>query len=187
MQIKPYWTLKGFLLHLGLAISVTLQLASSQLMHSPFKHKGFIATSSFYLHIWLGMLAFLIVIAHWIVSYRDKISISSFSHLFPYNKAGRKAVLTDITGLKSLKLPDAGARPGLPGLVHGLGLLLITAMTITGAILFPSLVVLHKLNPLQHGFKEIHEFLANFVWIYWFAHVGMWLAHKSARIMPRVF
>lgn len=174
------WSLPTRWLHLGLALTVSLQLLISLIMEPPDEeHASTLARAAFEAHEAVGVAAVLIVLAHWLWSVMGKAD-GGLAHLFPWSGAAWGVVKADISGLMNRRLPDGGPRGGLPGLVHGLGFLAVTGMAITGATLFVILPETGKPSDTVEFFAEIHEFVANFVWVYWFGHVAMALMHKGA-------
>lgn len=187
--MKTYWKAPALCLHIGMAATVTIQLLLSLVMHHPRHGSHFQLNTfghmAFTFHVWCGMLALCIIVLHWLWSLSDKQSIASFKHLFPYSPTGIKAVMFDIKNLTKCKIPEEGSRQGLPGLIHGFGFLLVTAMVITGCIVFIRFISGGAFSPLDSTAINIHSFLATFVWIYWFGHVLTailhWLQEYSSR------
>lgn len=167
---STYWTQSALFLHAGLALTVTIQLFVSLVMGAWFP-----------VHMWVGFVAFWIVILHWIHSYYDKKGITSFKHLFPYGPKGLLAILRDLKNLCFLRLPAKGAQPGLPGLVHGLGLLAVTGMAFSGILMFIEIIQGHPLHGLFLSAKHLHSFIGPIVWAYWIGHLVMALAHEVLR------
>ena len=124
------------------------------------------------------MTAFSFALLHWpwLLAGRD----GGLRHLFPLDRQARRAVLADIGGLLRLRLPSGGPRPGLPGLVEGAGLLLVTLQGGVGFVIFILLPPRGELPEYLEWLGEIHEALGGLVWIYWFGHVGMALVHRLA-------
>jgi cytochrome b561 len=177
------WDLPTRLLHLGLALAVTTQLGLSLVMAAPdahHQHPTALEANTFEAHEWVGMAALAIVLAHWLWSaFADKGI--GLSHLFPWSLQGRREIASDLWKLWSRQLPEGGARGGLPGLVHGLGLLVVSAMVLTGSVIFFSLP--ENGGPVPERVQdvvEVHQFIASFVWIYWFGHVGLAIVHHFA-------
>lgn len=174
------WSLPTRWLHAGLALTVSLQLLISLVMEPPDKeHATALARAAFEAHEAVGLTAVLIVLIHWLWSAVGR-SDGGLAHLFPWNGAAWAEVKADIAGLMNRRLPDGGPRGGLPGLVHGLGFLAVTGMAATGAVLFVIFPETGKPSDTVEFFAEIHEFIANFVWVYWFGHIGLALLHKWA-------
>jgi cytochrome b561 len=176
---SPVWARKTRFLHFGLALTVTFQLLISLVMEAPKagKQHSFIESLSFEAHEWAGMLALLVVLAHWIWSVRAQDN-SSIRHLFPWGREGRASVMEDLRQLKNMKLPEGGGKGGLPGFIHGLGFLTATAMAVTGGILFFILPEDGSRNAVANNFYHIHGFIANFIWAYWWGHIATALLHK---------
>lgn len=175
-QVK--WSIPTRLLHMGMALTVTLQLMISLVMEPPDEeHAGALARAAFEAHEAVGLAAVLIVALHWLWSVLGK-GDGGLSHLFPWAGAARAEVMADIGRLMNRQLPEGGPRGGLPGLVHGLGFLAVSAMALTGAVLFAIFPESGKPGDTVEFFAGIHEVVANFVWLYWFGHVGLALAHK---------
>jgi len=175
--MTPSWSLTVRWLHLGLALSVTLQLFLSLVMEAPGEAEGW-QLWAFMAHEWFGLMAFSFALLHWpwFFSGHD----GGWRHLFPWDRQGRRAVRVDFGGLLRLRLPEGGARPGLPGLVEGLGLALVT---LQGAVGFAIFIVLPPQGELPERFEllaEMHEFLGSLIWFYWFGHGGMALIHRLA-------
>ena len=178
MQAK--WSLPTRWLHIGLALTVSLQLLISLVMEPPDEeHATALARAAFEAHEAVGVTAVLIVLVHWLWSAMGKAD-GGLAHLFPWSGSAWTVVKADISGLMNRRLPDGGPRGGLPGLVHGLGFLAVTGMAVTGAVLFVIFPETGKPSDTVEFFAEIHEFIANFVWAYWFGHVGLALVHKWA-------
>ena len=160
------WDKSTSLLHFGLALTVTLQLLTSQLMH---RH----INNAFLFHEIFGLCAVAIVFFHWLWNFSN--SGQQFKHLFPWNPTGFKAITEDLKSCLKLQLPNGGPRPGLPGFIHGLGFLAVTGMAASGLIIF----ILNQLNEYPHWIRDIHSFIANFVWIYWIGHLVMAIIHHG--------
>jgi len=174
------WSLPTRWLHIGLALTVSLQLFISLVMEPPDEeHATALARAAFEAHEAVGVAAVLIVLVHWLWSVMGKAD-GGLAHLFPWSGSAWGVVKSDISGLMNRRLPDGGPRGGLPGLVHGLGFLAVTGMAVTGAVLFVIFPETGKPSDTVEFFAEIHEFIANFVWAYWFGHVGLALVHKWA-------
>ncbi|HQU15844.1 MAG: hypothetical protein B7Z66_03255 [Chromatiales bacterium 21-64-14] len=175
------WARSTRLLHFGLAITVTLQLLLSLGMEAP--HKGHTATGLpaglFEAHEYIGLMALTIVLIHWAWSLRAR-DAGGLRHLFPWTRTGRGQVAAELRDLLRRRLPPGGPDGGLAGLVHGLGFLAVTGMALTGGALFVLLPEHGDPGPLTHDLMEVHSFVATFVWVYWFGHLGLALVHHYA-------
>lgn len=173
------WDLPTRLLHLGLAVTVTIQLLVSLFMTPPGSSEAQTATTQagFVVHKWVGMAALIIVLAHWLWTVMSS-GKEGLAHLFPWGRNGRREIGSDIRVLLSRKLVEGGPRGGLPGLVHGLGLLAVTAMIVTGGALFVLWPSSGKPGELADNIGDLHSLLANFVWAYWYGHIAMAVFHQ---------
>lgn len=177
-MVQANWSLPTRWLHIGLAVTVTAQLFISLIMEPPIhQDASALAHGAYQVHEAVGLAALAIVLAHWLWTMIAKAD-GGRAHLFPWRGEALAAVKGDIAALMNRRLPDGGPRGGLPGLVHGLGFLAVSGMAMTGAVLFEIFPDAGRPGPIAHGFKEVHQFLANFVWAYWYGHVGLALLHK---------
>ena len=178
--MKDKWSVQTRWLHLGLALTVTLQLAISLIMEPPNKKSASaVAHTAFEAHEVVGIAAVVIVLAHWVWVLSGRAD-GGLARLFPWSGSAWTEVKADAAGLMNRQLPNGGARGGLPGLVHGLGFLAVTGMALTGAVLFAIFPETGKPDDSVKFFAEIHEFIANFVWVYWGGHVALAFLHKQA-------
>lgn len=169
-------TLKNFdkptsFLHASLAVVVTLQIILAFLM----KISGEVGSIFFRCHIIFGICTFVIVLIHWCWSILGNPR-GGIRHLFPWTAAGLKAVRADTKNLLAhCQLPAMGPRPGLPGFVHGLGLLVVSGMAISGIFIF--VAWLGSVWSVFHDVAHIHVFIAFLVWAYWLGHIVMSVLH----------
>lgn len=179
------WPCSVRLCHILMAIGITIQLWSSLVMSapSPLKSPEQLALVFFWIHVYAGIIASVTALGNMIaVIFNNTLR----GHLFPWHKKYLPEFFTDIKTLLKFKLLPVGPKHGgLGGFIHGLGLLCAVAMSITGLIL--AYVYLGKPLPINspywaktgflHDIKELHKFIATFMWIYWCGHVLMALSH----------
>ncbi|MDX8384603.1 MAG: cytochrome b/b6 domain-containing protein [Ghiorsea sp.] len=170
------------LLHWGFAILIPLQLLSEELMKrpKPGRIRDEMQTFFFEVHEWVGMTALVLVIAR--LAWGFMRAESKWVDLFPYFfQAGRKGIVDEVVngipGWFKGKLPVPGQEDYLPGAVHGLGLLLVLAMGISGAAMLYGMEDTGAMIGLIHDMKEAHEVLGSLLWVYIYAHVGMTIVH----------
>ncbi len=176
-------------LHIFLALFITFQLMSELDMKAIWKQVGITAFRHFLFesHMWIGLASTVVIVLFWsVVATHAPLR----AHLFPYTGVYRARILKDVQGALRGVFPPAGMRGGLPGLVHGLGLLAISAMGASGVVLFVMIFSAGGVKPgtayaLPHA---IHSLVANLVWAYWWGHIGMALLHalRTPRIL-RIF
>lgn len=174
-----YWDNVTRFLHLGLAVTVTLQLLNSLILEAPEPDEpplsGFAAVL-FDTHEWLGMAALLIVVMHWAWSLWGRGG-AGIRHLFPVSAGDRAIMRQELRGLLALRLPPGGPQGRLAGLIHGLGLLAVSVAAFSGGILFFWMPENGALNAYTGAAEEVHELISTFVWIYWGGHAGMAFLH----------
>lgn len=181
--MQPRWRLPTILLHWGLSITITLQLALSLFMWIPDAGPDHTALQGSLLetHEWVGLIATAIVISHWLWSVANSVDGGSLRVLFPWGKRGRQNVVEDLAVLRRLRLPlRERGEPGLAGLVHGLGLLCVSGMALTGSIIFLFLGSGGFQWPAMLALLNVHSFISTLVWVYWLAHIGIALLHWLA-------
>lgn len=179
-MVQGKWSVQTRWLHLGLAVTVTLQLALSLVMEPPDeKSATAIARAAFEAHEFVGIVALLIVLAHWLWSLISQAD-GGLARLFPWSGSAWAEVKADLRLLMNRQLPEGGPRGGLPGLAHGLGFLAVTAMVLTGGVLFILFPETGKPDATVEFFADIHSFISNFVWAYWGGHVALAFLHKRA-------
>lgn len=181
------WSRPLRLLHLLLAIGVTAQLFIGSFMRSP--HSGHPDSFGFKIHEILGFTILALIILHWLWSFTHPNE--GLRHLFPWTRAGMRNVITELwQGVRYQRLPPGGPGKdgGLAGFIHGLGLLDIPAMVITGATFYFS-----RMAGASHGtleiIEDIHDTFAVIAWIYWGGHLATALLHSLLRrpILKRMF
>ena len=176
------WSLSTRFLHLGLVITVSTQLIVSLVMQPPAEHEE-TATAltklAYEIHESVGLAALAIVVLHWLSSLVQSGG-NNLSHLFPWGASGRAEIKADIAILKQGALPEGGARGGLPGFVHGLGLLAVTGMVLTGGVLFLYWPEQGDIPEWVDQIGEVHSVIGNLVWAYWGSHIALAVLHARA-------
>lgn len=174
-----------------MALTVSFQLLISLIMEQPKPGRVLTSTQalSFELHEWVGLAAAGVVIAHWVWSALLTRDDSGFRHLFPWDAKGRAKLLVELRQVLRLQLPQGGPEGGLAGLVHGLGFLAVSAMAVSGTVLFFMYPKNGAETPFVGNVANLHSLIANFVWVYWCGHIGMALLHEilGHRVLARIF
>lgn len=174
-------------LHAGIALTVVVQLLSSLLMvvpapgHVPTEPGDFL----FQVHRLSGITVVCLLLLHWLWQLGGHVK-NGWGHLFPWFSKQRMRRLTG--DLKSLPdwirkgFPDQTAETlPLAGAVHGLGLLAVSGMAVTGGIIFFAMSPNGGMALWVVSLAEVHSFIANFVWAYLCGHVGIALLHHSRK------
>jgi len=93
-------------------------------------------------------------------------------------KGLKEEICTEIPSWFKAGLPAPGKEDYLAGTVHGLGLLLVLALGISGAIMLYGMEESGKMLGFVHDMKELHEILGTILWVYIVGHVGMVIIHQ---------
>jgi cytochrome b561 len=168
-------------LHAGLALGITLQLALSLVMeHSePDKPATGIAAATFEVHENVGMVVLAILVLHWLWQLTGH-TLHGLGHLFPWFSAnGRAAVMADAKRLVASRMRDNPQVSPLAGAVHGLGILVATAMGVSGAVLYFGMADNGSMSKPVHVIEEFHGLMANLMWAYLVGHVAMGALHRK--------
>ena len=168
------------ILHSLIALTITFQLIVSLVMEHPSNTRAMSQAGAFWFewHEWIGLAATAVLLLSWI--YRlVNFKRENQSMLFPWvNTAGRKHLLTELRMFLTLKWKTLADTGPLAGTIHGLGLLIASAMAITGSILYIGLWPNNVANPNIRNMMEIHSTLATIMWIYLYGHVIIALWHQ---------
>lgn len=169
--------------HMGLALAIIVQLLTSLVFVAPDPEKA--GNFWFEIHEYGGLAAFGFVLLFWL-ALTVRSAGTSVGLLFPWFSGPRLRALWDDAKahLKSLirfRLPPYEEHAPLAGAVHGLGLLLVTAMAATGTTYY----FINTGNPDAGGLVGavmfIHKNLANLVWAYLIGHAGLAVIHHFSQ------
>ena len=169
-------------LHASIALGVIAQLGLSLLMEAPDDQEEELVTGFplqlFEAHEYIGIALLAILVLHWLWSLSGHVQ-GGAGHLFPWFSRERMGkVIADVREIAKFNFPDPEVRNDLAGAVHGLGLLVATAMAATGLVIFFNLSETGHITELGKTFHEIHETLAPLMWAYLFGHVFVAVIHK---------
>ena len=172
------WSLPTRFLHLGLVATVTFQLLISFVMAEPDHKGGPMARLAFEAHEVIGLSALLIVFLHWVWTFTNQTD-GGLRNLFPWFGQERQKLFEEVRAMLRGHFPEGESRGGLVGLIHGLGLLAVTAIAVTGGILFLLFPETGEPGVVAEAFAELHEGLASLVWVYWLGHGGIAIVHHA--------
>jgi len=167
-------------LHALTALAITFQMVISLVMDYPRTSRPMSAAGGLYFrwHEWVGLAALAILACGWayrLINWKRE----SQGRLFPWlGSPGRQSLFREMKQfllLRWTKIPEDGA---LAGTVHGLGLLIGTAMVLTGGVIYFLLGPQDTVTPTVRNVMEVHSFLATFMWIYLCSHAFMGLWHQ---------
>jgi cytochrome b561 len=180
------------LLHAALAAAIVHQLVVSLFMEAP-KPGRPAENLAFELHETVGLVSLGLLALFWLwTMFRQREE--GPGALVPWFSAERRRlVLADVANyrrsLVQLRLPSPTAETPLASAVHGLGLLVATAMAVTGAMVY---ALMGADGSLAGGGKfalELHEVFANLMWAYLIGHAGIAVVHDilGHRVLGRMF
>lgn len=174
------------LIHALLAVAVIVQLGSSLLMRFP--HGSEPANIFFSIHEYSGMASLAIAALFWVTVVLRRVGTDPGA-LLPWFSAGRRQALiedvrTYVAALSRLRLPPHDDATPLPSAIHGLGLLLISFMAVSGTYWYlMSLAGLGR-SIFVRPVMELHGAFGNLVWAYLLGHAGLGLLQHVTRNMP---
>lgn len=167
------------LAHMGLALAVLLQIATSLVMTAP--KIGQPEDFFFEVHEYSGLAALGFALAFWIVMLVRRGG-TDMGALFPwFSTARREAFKNDLRlhgkSVRTLSFPRYREDGPLASATHGLGLMLMSGMASTGAIWFAADLLGFADTTVIGLLIEVHKLMSNLVWAYLFGHAGMALLH----------
>lgn len=179
MKQTKQFTLSTRLIHLVLASTIMVQLITSLWMAKP--KNGREGNWLFEVHEYSGLLALGSAFAFWLmILYRRKGT--PFGLLFPWLLAQRRQDLwSDLKAhwhhILKRRLPDYSAESPLASAIHGLGLLLMTLMSMTGGLYYIALNLAMTKRVWAELVIETHEIFSTFVWVYLISHSVLGVFH----------
>jgi cytochrome b561 len=182
-------------LHAGIALAVVIQLVSSQVMAVPQPGRLLSGAerSFFAVHRWSGMCVLSLLVLHWLWGLAGHVPYG-WEHLFPWFSGPRlKKVLSALKAMPAWlrgRLPaESNETLPLAGAVHGLGLVVATAMALSGSTIFFGMTPEGSMSGFIEVVREVHGFIANFVWAYFVGHVGIAILHqwRGEPLITRMF
>jgi len=179
------------LLHTLTAVAIIFQLVISLIMDHPHANKPMTVNGGLYFqwHEWIGLTALTILMSGWVYRIMNW-KRESQGRLFPWVTSSGRLSITHETGklilLRWTKLPEDGA---LAGTIHGLGLLIASAMALTGSVIYVALGPHNTVTPAVHNLMELHSFLATFMWAYLYGHalMALWHQYMGHGSLARIF
>lgn len=174
------------MVHMGLAAAVVVQLVTSLVIAAPQGAQP--GDFWFAIHAYSGLAAFGFVLAFWLVAAVRRRGTPA-SRLFPWFDAARRAeawadVVIHIRTLRTGRLPPYHEDAPFAAAVHGLGLVLMTAMAASGTLYW----LAGGGDPGAGGAvfvaMLIHKPLANLAWVYLIGHAGVALVHHVTDHQP---
>jgi len=192
------------LIHLFLAVFITLQLAGGELMDVPGAGEEHQAASIitpalahesinqiavedsllFDMHEFIGLFLVLLVLTRWVWGFTGRGN-TNWHTLFLWLTAGGRKELADdlrrepLSWLKG-KLPEPTEQDAIAKTVHGFMILTATGMVLTGLTLYFGWNEQGHQAALIDDIGEIHETLSGILWTLLGGHVFMALWHQMS-------
>lgn len=167
------------LAHIGLALAIVTQLGTSLVMQAP--EHGHSNNVAFAVHETSGLAALGFAFLFWAAMVARRTG-TSLGALFPWGSQMRRAALwsdsrAHLTALARLRLPDFNATSPVASAVHGLGLLLMSAMALSGTVYYVFRTGDSDAGWTVGAAMAVHRLFANLVWAYLIGHAGLALLH----------
>jgi cytochrome b561 len=182
-------------LHAGIALGVSAQLCTSLFMKVPAEGQALTEPGNhfFLVHRWSGICVVTLVILHWLWGLGGHV-MGGWGHLFPWFSRSRfSALISDVKNMPkwfrgNLPAQEEETIP-LAGAIHGLGLLTVSAMAISGTTIFFGMGPHGSMSTLVAGLREGHMIMGNILWVYFFGHVGISALHqmRGDRLITNMF
>ena len=182
-------------LHAGIALGVSVQLCSSLFMNVPAPGRPLAGAGYhfFLVHRWSGITVAALVILHWLWGLSGHVT-GGWGHLFPWFSGPRfRQLMSDIRDVPqwlqgSLPSQKQETIP-LAGAIHGLGLLAVSAMALSGTIIFFLMGPHGATNSLVALFRQGHFYMARVMWVYFLGHAGIAVLHqvRGDRLISSMF
>jgi len=172
-------------LHALILASVLHQLIGSYYLSRPLP--GEAPELSLVLHEYIGMGSLAVVALFWVWTL-IRTRETRIGRLVPwFSRSGLTAVMKDAgSQLAHLRQGTIADDPesALASAVHGLGLLTLTAMALTGTVYF-FITGTHSAKLVL----SVHKLMANLMWGYLFAHAGLAVLHQllGSDMISRMF
>ncbi|MFC2969463.1 cytochrome b/b6 domain-containing protein [Acidimangrovimonas pyrenivorans] len=173
------------LFHACFALAILTQLLTSLGMEPP--RGGRPANALFNLHEFSGLVAFGLAFLFWL-SILIRRRGTPLGALFPWFSARRRAafmadLIAHVRAGRQLRLPPHVDGAAFPAAIHGLGLLLMSFMAVSGTTFF--LMVQSGVSwSYARPVIELHALFGNLAWVYLIGHAGMALVHHVTNSQP---
>lgn len=172
-------------IHISILLIVLHQLVSSQVMHGA--GHGHPATISYLTHEYVGMAGLVAVGAFWVWSLVRRGETRLIRFIPWFSPRALREVWLDIANQArriARGMPPDDADGALASAVHGLGLLTLTVMAVTGTIVY-----FDTDHASRHQVLVVHRLVSNLMWAYLFAHAGLAVLHWlfGSDIFSRMF
>ncbi len=172
-------------MHLLLLLVVVNQLVSNQFMERPLP--GDPPALIYVQHEYVGLAGLALMAAFWVWTLVRRGETRLVRLLPWFSPSALRDVAADAGAqfrrLARLRAPD-DSDGALASAVHGLGLLVVSAMTLSGGIYYVALG-----SPLARNAMSVHKLFANLMYAYIIAHASLAVLHHllGSDIFSRMF
>ena len=166
MESRP-WDNGTRVVHAALAITVLAELSTGLIVSQATRPRWLV------IHSILGIATTFVIIVDWMWTWARR----DLPILFPWNRAGMRVVGREAVQVFQGKLPGSGDGTGLSSFMHGIGLLAVSGMAITGLLMYmkiPGGYGLYLHSSAYAFFTMLattHLYLSYVVWAYLIGHV----------------
>ena len=171
------------LAHLAIAILVIVQIATSQVMTAP--GAGTQSDNLFTAHESGGLAALILTLAFWILIVVRHAGTEPAVLVPWFFRVRRKALLDDATrhfaAWRRLRLAEHLEHGAFPGAIHGLGLLIVLVMALTGTLWFVAGLAGAEAAPIGDLAIAIHAGASSLAIAYVVGHAAFALLNHIAR------
>jgi cytochrome b561 len=167
------------LLHLLIAVGITLELLSSLFMKTPRPGRVLTPLQSlgYEIHQWVGMAVLVALALHWTV-FAAGHAHKGIGHFFPWFSRSRMTeIAREVRELLRFRIADPDRCDSLSGAVEGIGLVLGTLLAVSGAWLFFGAAPDGTLGAALRPIRKFHEFWGPAMWAYLGVHAGAAMLH----------
>jgi len=167
-------------LHILLALGITVQMTASLGMTHP--KPGRAGDALYEIHELLGAALLGVLVLHWLWSLTRNGQVG-IGRLFPwFSRTRLNDLKTDMGRYREAlgrgRLPDANEPSALAGAFEGLGLIVGTALAVSGTLILLYAVEGQRMTGWLHDVKEIHETLGPLMWGYLGVHAAAGIVHQ---------
>lgn len=173
-------------IHISLALAVIVQLATSLFMSHDTESGG--ENLLFEVHEYAGLTSLAIIAVFWLLVFFRKKG-TPLGLLFPWFSGPRRKALK-ASGARHFKAVKAKRVPGyededaVASAMHGLGILIISVMTLTGLLYFIGGKMGAPDGVISTVAITIHAPFSKLVWAYLIGHAGIAVLHALRRERP---
>lgn len=171
------------LIHMGFAVAIITQLFTSLVMVMPRPTSGRDGNIFFEVHEYSGLAALALALIFW-VWLLVRHEGTDPGALFPWFASKRLRTVGEdfrqhVAAVRALRLPPHQGYSPLASAVHGLGLLLMSLMAVSGGVVYLSMAESGAISALGQQALSVHKLFANLAWAYLIGHASLAVLHQT--------